>query len=153
MTISSQNRQQVRERANYLCEYCHSSEEASAARFDLDHIIPRSLDGSDKLSNLALACQRCNEYKYKFTTGVDPQTRSIIPLFNPRQQKWSEHFVWSADGIKILGITATGRATCDRLDLNDENNNQGWIQKARRFWIKGGWHPPKHDPFLSEDAE
>jgi hypothetical protein len=69
-----------------------------------------------------------------------------VPLFNPRQQKWSEHFIWSADGIKIIGITPTGRATCERLDLNDENHNQGWIQKARRFWVKGGWHPPNSDP-------
>jgi 5-methylcytosine-specific restriction endonuclease McrA len=63
MTVTPKIRQEVRERANYLCEYCHSSEEASAARFDIDHIIPRSLDGSDELSNLALACQRCNGYR------------------------------------------------------------------------------------------
>ncbi|MGL5832071.1 MAG: HNH endonuclease [Waterburya sp.] len=150
MTITPTTRQRVRERANYLCEYCHSSEEASAARFDIDHIIPRSLDGSDEQSNLALACQRCNGYRYNFTTGVDPQTQSTISIFNPRQQKWSKHFVWSADGIKIIGVTPIGRATCHRLDLNDENHNQGWIQKARRFWIKGGWHPPDDDPRLSE---
>jgi 5-methylcytosine-specific restriction endonuclease McrA len=82
MTVTPQNRQKVRERANYLCEYCHSSEEASAARFDLDHITPRSLEGSEELSNLALACQRCNNYKYNFTTEVDPQTQSNVPLFN-----------------------------------------------------------------------
>ncbi|MGL6338656.1 MAG: HNH endonuclease [Waterburya sp.] len=146
MTVTLKIRQRVRERANYLCEYCHSSEEASAARFDIDHIIPRSLNGSDELSNLALACQRCNKYRYNFITGVDPQTQFTVRLFNPRQQKWSEHFIWSADGIKIIGITPTGRATCKRLDLNDENHNQGWIQKARRFWVKGGWHPPDSDP-------
>jgi hypothetical protein len=33
MTISNNTRQLVRERANYLCEYCHSLEEASAAQF------------------------------------------------------------------------------------------------------------------------
>ena len=150
MTISSQDRQIVRERADFLCEYCHSSEEASAARYDLDHIVPRSLNGSDDLDNLALACQRCNGYKYNFISGLDPLTHSKIALFNPRQQKWSEHFVWSFEGIKIQGITPTGRATCNRLDLNDENHNQGWIQKARRLWLKGGWHPPAKDPRLSQ---
>lgn len=148
MTITVKMRQIIRERANYLCEYCHSSEEASAARFDIDHIIPRSLNGSDELSNLALACQRCNGYRYNFTTGVDPQTQSTVSLFNPRQQKWYEHFIWSSDLIKIIGITSIGRATCERLDLNDERHNQGWIQKARRFWVKGGWHPPDGDPHL-----
>lgn len=57
MAISKEVRQQVRERAKYLCEYCHSSEEASAARFEIDHIQPRSLRGTDILENLALACQ------------------------------------------------------------------------------------------------
>lgn len=47
MAISKEVRQQVRERAKYLCEYCHSSEEASAARFEIDHIQPRSLGQGD----------------------------------------------------------------------------------------------------------
>ncbi|RUT08497.1 hypothetical protein DSM106972_016650 [Dulcicalothrix desertica PCC 7102] len=34
----------------------------------------------------------------------------------------------------------------NRLDLNDERNNEGSIIKARRLWIKGGWHPPLEDP-------
>ncbi len=41
MSISSANRQRIRERANFLCEYCHSSEEASASLFTLDHIFPK----------------------------------------------------------------------------------------------------------------
>ena len=67
MAISKEIRQQVRERAKYLCEYCHSSEEASAARFEIDHIQPRSLAGTHTFKDLALACQRCNSYRYNFT--------------------------------------------------------------------------------------
>jgi len=37
MSIPKEIRQKVRERASYLCEYCHSLEEASAARFEIDH--------------------------------------------------------------------------------------------------------------------
>lgn len=146
MTISIQDRKLVRERANFLCEYCHSSEEASAAQFAIDHILPKSLGGSDSLNNLALACQRCNGYRYNFTTGIDPQTQQKIPLFNPRQQIWREHFIWTADALRIIGITPTGRATCHRLDLNDKDHNDGAIVKARRLWIRGGWHPPEDDP-------
>ncbi|WRH66613.1 MAG: HNH endonuclease signature motif containing protein [Planktothrix sp. GU0601_MAG3] len=69
MAISKKIRQQVRERAKYLCEYCHSSEEASAARFEIDHIQPRSRGGANTFENLALACQRCNSYRYNFTEG------------------------------------------------------------------------------------
>lgn len=138
MTVNDETRKLVRERAKYLCEYCHSSEEASAAQFAIDHIIPQSLDGSDDPKNLALACQRCNGYRYNFINGIDPQTQESIPLFNPGQQKWSAHFIWTADGLKIIGITPTGRATCNRLDLNDERHNEGSIVKARRLWVRGG---------------
>ena len=92
-----------------------------------------------------MACQRCNGYRYNFTTGIDPETKNQIALFNPHQQNWLEHFIWSGDGLKIIGLTSRGRATCDRLDLNDERHNEGSIIKARRLWVKGGWHPPSQD--------
>ncbi len=144
--VDKVTRQLVRKRANYLCEYCHSPEEASAALFEIDHIYPRSMGGSDDLENLALACQRCNSYRYNFTTAIDPKTQQEVNLFNPRQDKWADHFIWTFDALKIIGITAIGRATCDRLDVNDDYHNEGFIVKARRFWKQGGWHPPKIDP-------
>ncbi len=146
MKVNDATRKLVRERAKFLCEYCHSLEEASASLFSIDHIIPQSLSGSDESNNLALACQRCNGYRYNFTTGIDPETQEIIPVFNPRKQKWS------ADGLKIIGVTPTGRATCNRLDLNDERHNEGSIVKVRRLWTKGGWHPPDEDPRKSDEA-
>jgi 5-methylcytosine-specific restriction endonuclease McrA len=149
MSISDEVKRTVRERARFLCEYCHSPERLSANRFTFDHIIPRSLGGSDNSDNLALACRRCNERRYNFLAGIDPETQEIVPLFDPRRQKWREHFVWLDRGIVIQGITASGRATCVRLDLNDtrypENDS---IQEARRFWIKIGIHPPSDDPVV-----
>ena len=108
--------------------------------------MPQSLGGSDEPDNLALACHRCNERRYNFTTGVDPETQLETPLFNPRQQQWSDHFIWTVDGLKILGITPTGRATCNRLDLNDEYHDDGFIQESRQYWGEAGWHPPREDP-------
>jgi hypothetical protein len=43
MTVNETSKKLVRERAKFLCEYCHSLEEASAALFAIDHIIPQSL--------------------------------------------------------------------------------------------------------------
>ncbi|MCU0569376.1 MAG: HNH endonuclease [Oculatellaceae cyanobacterium Prado106] len=147
MPINDRTRQLVRERAKYLCEYCHSPERSSSDIFTIDHLIPRSLGGSDALSNLALACRRCNERRYNFTTGIDPETQQEdVPLFNPRLLEWGDLFVWSADGLKVLGTTPVGRATCYRLDFNDEFHNQGFIQESRQLWIQGGWHPPPDDP-------
>lgn len=115
----------------------------SANRFTIDHIRPKSLGGSDDLDNLALACRRCNERRYNFIAGIDPETQEIVPVFNPRQQKWEEHFAWLNQGIMIEGTTPIGRATCIRLDLNDsrypENDS---IRETRRLWIKTGLHPP-----------
>jgi len=87
MSINEVVRQAVRERAQYLCEYCHLSEEVSAVQFAVDHILPRSLGGSHRLDNLALACQRCHSYRYNFTTALDPHTQTLVPLFNPRTQR------------------------------------------------------------------
>ncbi|ERT09624.1 HNH endonuclease family protein [Lyngbya aestuarii BL J] len=146
MTIDQATRELIRQRANYLCEYCHSPEKLSASRFTIDHIIPRSLGGSDQPENLALACRRCNERRYNFTTGFDSETGETVPLFNPRQQRWSDHFVWTADGTNIIGITQIGRATCDRLDLNDNRYNQeDSIRSTRRFWVQVNQHPPQED--------
>ncbi len=145
MSISIASRLRIRQRANFLCEYCHSSEEASTSLFTLDHLIPQSLGGDDREDNLALACHRCNGRRYNFTDGIDPETQKSVALFNPRIDLWSDHFIWSADGQNILGITAIGRATLNRLDLNDDFHDDGSIQRARRLWIRGGWHPPTID--------
>jgi len=133
MPISHEIKQTIRGRAEYLCEYYHSPERLSANRFTVDHVIPKSLGGSDEIDNLALACRRCNERRYNFVAGIDPDTQEIVPLFSPRRQQWEEHFVWTDQGVVIEGITPIGRATCIRLDLNDV-----------RY--------PENDPFEKRDA-
>jgi 5-methylcytosine-specific restriction endonuclease McrA len=114
----------------------------------MDHLLPQSLGGSDDDWNLTLACHRCNERHYNFTTGIDLETQEIVSLFNPRQQQWADHFVWTTDGLKIRGVTKTGRATCQRLDFNDDKHDDAAILTARWFWIQGGWHPPIDDPIV-----
>ena len=152
MTIDEATREFVRKRANYLCEYCHSPERICTTRFTVDHLIPKSLAGSDDVDNLALACRRCNERRYNFVAGFDPETQTIVLLFNPRQQIWSEHFIWSANGRTIVGVTPIGRATCKRLDLNDERYREDdSICSARGFWVKAGLHPPDEDPRQPSD--
>ncbi len=146
MPVSKALYEAVRQRAKFRCEYCHYPELLSSAPLSIDHIQPQSLGGSDDLENLALACRRCNERRYNFTSGVDPKTRQKVTLFNPRQDQWSEHFIWSADGLEIMGTSLTGRATCNRLDLNDNRREEPFIQNARRQWGAAKRHPPKDDP-------
>ncbi|PZO46715.1 MAG: hypothetical protein DCF15_19925, partial [Phormidesmis priestleyi] len=64
----------------------------------------------------------------------------------PRAHQWPSHFAWSQNCLTIVGISAIGRATCKRLDVNDNEHDEGAIVRARRLWIKGGWHRPVGDP-------
>lgn len=137
---------QIQQRAQFRCEYCHYPEILSAAPLSIDHLQPQSLGGDNSPENLALACRRCNERRYNFTIGTDSETGQSTPLFNPRLHQWAEHFTWSADGCCIIGITAIGRATCDRLDLNDEKRSDQFIQQSRAQWVKSNLHPPSDDP-------
>ena len=148
MTVPRKIGDLVRKRAKYRCEYCHYPEFLSTSPLTIDHIFPCSLGGTDEINNLALACRCCNERHYNFITGIDPQTEQEESLFNPRISQWSKHFIWTVDGTQIIGLTPIGRATCERLDLNDERHNDHFIQRSRRLWKQGGWHPPKDDPCL-----
>lgn len=73
----------VRERANGLCEYCHTIEKWQYVRFTIDHIISLAQGGTDDLENLALACFHCNRRKSDLGAGIDPQSGKMCELFNP----------------------------------------------------------------------
>jgi hypothetical protein len=102
-----------------------------------DHIQPISKGGDTTFENVCLACRSCNEFKGDSTASVDPLTGETLPLFNPRAQKWFDHFAWSPDGTKVESLTAIGRATVVRLRMNNPV-----IIVARRRWVISGWHPP-----------
>jgi HNH endonuclease len=135
---------QVRDRARALCEYCHTAEHWQYVPFTVDHIVPLAQGGTTMLGNLALACFHCNRRKSTQRTAQDPQSGTVVPLFNPRQHVWSEHFVWSVDGLLLLGLTPIGRATITALALNRER-----IVAIRAADIAVGRHPPAGDPLES----
>jgi len=139
--LSTDLREQVRQRANYLCEYCHTSERWQYVRFTLDHIVPALEGGGEDLENLALACFHCNRRKSNNQTANDPETSTVVSLFNPRLHRWSEHFTWSGDGLYVMPLTATGRATLVLLSLTA---NALW--KFRRADVEVRRHPPEGDP-------
>ncbi len=82
--------------------------------------MPRCHGGASDDSNLALSCQGCNGYKHVATSAMDPVTEIEVPLYNPRQDVWADHFAWSNGFTEIIGRTPTGRATVERLRLNRE---------------------------------
>jgi hypothetical protein len=108
----------VARRARQRCEYCRAPELIFNGLFEIDHVVPTAEGGSDDPVNLALACRTCNGRKGGFQTGTDPSTGSKVRLFNPRLDRWEDHFRFDGESCELIGLTDIGRATVDRLDLN-----------------------------------
>jgi HNH endonuclease len=130
--------QQVRERANDCCEYCHSPQACYSERFQVDHIIARQHRGSDSFENLGLSCLECNRRKGPNIASIDPDSEQLVPLFHPRKDSWSDHFSWQ--GAKLIGLTAIGRATLSLLEIN-----RGPRVLVRQALIEEGVFPPSQD--------
>ena len=103
-------------RAKNRCEYCQMPEQYHPLPFCVDHIIAQKHHGPTVESNLALACYSCNSFKGPIIAGIDPETKVLAPLFNPRLMRWDDHFAW--DGPTLLGRTPTARVTIDVLNIN-----------------------------------
>jgi len=114
--ISAALRREVRERAGERCEYCLLAESEAFFPHEPDHLIARKHGGETVSANLALACLDCNRFKGPNIASLDPITGELVPLFNPRTQRWSEHF--KLNGGRIVPLTAVGRVTEKMLRLN-----------------------------------
>lgn len=131
----------VRQRAGHLCEYCHTAELWQYVQFTIDHVTPIYRGGEDNPDNLTLACFHCNRRKSDKLTAADPETGDEVALFDPRRDRWRDHFIWSADTLTIIGLTPVWRATVVLLALNRERVK--YIRAADRGT---GRHPPAGDP-------
>jgi hypothetical protein len=134
--IPARLRQLVVRRAAGRCEYCGLSQAGQEATFHIDHIFPLTAGGKTLAVNLALACVSCSLRKAVRQKGVDPQTGGEVALYNPRRDVWREHFRW--DGVNLVGLTATGRATIHALNMN-----RPMILAIREEEASLGRHPPR----------
>ena len=132
--ISPETRNRVRHRASYRCEYCQLGEHHSPLTHHIERIVARQHGGSDDFLNLALACHRCNAQKGTNLTGIDPETAQFVPLFQPRNESWFDHFRMT--GARIDGFTPTGRATARLLVVNDQRRLD-----LRREILRFGLYP------------
>ncbi len=118
-TGSEQFRKAVIRRAGNRCEYCQLPAHLQISGFEIDHILPRSRGGQTEVSNVALACPHCNARKWAHIDGEDSESGQWIALFNPRTQRWEDHFQWSEQQpFSLSGLSASGRATVSRLQMN-----------------------------------
>ena len=113
MTISDEIRQQVRQRADFTCEFCGISETDTGGELTVDHFQPLSKGGDDKLDNLIYCCPRCNQYKLDYW----PAGSKDSLLWNPRIEPGQQHFIELDDGV-LHPLTSIGAFSLRRLRLN-----------------------------------
>lgn len=136
--IRKKIRERVYEEAQYRCGYCLTSQHIVGPFLEIDHLIPQAHGGSSDIENLWIACPKCNGAKSDQTEAIDPISGELVPLFNPRNNSWREHFAWSGEGTIIEGKTVIGRATVVALNMNRPE-----IIVTRELWVEAGWHPPR----------
>jgi len=135
--VTQGQRQQLLAADDHRCAYCQTSQFNSGSPMVIDHIVPQSKGGGSDFGNLCFSCRRCNEFKGSATAMEEPLTGETVSFFHPRRQQWSDHFIWDAAALRLVGITAVGRVTVIGLKMNNEV-----IVAVRRKWVSVGWHPP-----------
>ena len=115
--VPSELRRLVRDRADHRCEYCLIHEEHALLPHEPDHIVATKHRGETSEANLAWTCFVCNRAKGSDLSSIDTETNQLVRLFNPRADRWNDHFVLKPDG-RISPQTDIGRVTEFLLRLN-----------------------------------
>jgi hypothetical protein len=114
------------------CEYCLIHEDDAAFSHEVDHIVSRQHGGETTADNLAYACMICNRFKGANVSSVDA-SGAIVRLFNPRSERWEDHFRLA--GAVVEPLTGTGEATARLLRLNAAERvvERNVLQRLRRY--------------------
>jgi len=133
--VSQQLRREIRARAGGRCEYCLMDEAWLVWGCEVDHILSRKHGGATELSNLAFSCARCNRAKGTDIGSVHPESEELVRLFNPKRDRWDEHF--RIEGPRIVGLTLIGQVTITLLQFNQDERllERALLQQAGRFSI------------------
>ncbi len=72
-------------RDDYTCQYCGNRRPSN--RLSIDHVQPRSRNGSTSWDNCVLACVRCNARKANHT----PKEAGLKLLRQPKRPRWTPY--------------------------------------------------------------
>ena len=114
--IPADLRQRVTARAKRCCEYCLIHEDDSYYALQIDHIISEKHGGQTEEDNLALACVVCNRAKGSDIGSTDWRTNTFVRFYNPRTDRWAEHF--TLNQVRIVSLTDVARVTERLLQFN-----------------------------------
>lgn len=114
--VTAEVRRFVVARADGLCEYCLIHEADTWLGCQVDHVISEKHGGQTFAENLAYACVYCNRRKGTDLGSIAESTGNFVRFFNPRVDRWSEHFC--IIGARIGPRTEIGEVTIRILDIN-----------------------------------
>ena len=83
---------------------------------EVDHVISVKHGGLTAPENLAYACFHCNRHKGTDLGSIGPRTGKLVGCFNPRSDRWKQHFYLNEGRIEAL--TEVGEVTIRMLEVN-----------------------------------
>src|SRR5258708_18412447 len=99
--------------------------------FEVDHMRPRSRGGSNRISNLALACHGCNQQKGNQTAAEwghpEVEKQAKVPLRDAAAVKATRYKLFEA--LRVLGLTIRTR---NRLQTKHERERLANVEKDAR---------------------
>jgi 5-methylcytosine-specific restriction endonuclease McrA len=112
-------REYLLEKWQRRCAYCH----AAGVPLQVEHLVPRSRGGSDRVSNLTLACEPCNQRKSQRTAAefgfpqIQAQARqSLKDVAAMNSTRWGLYQALAALGLPVEAGTG-GRTKFNRTRL------------------------------------
>ena len=132
--VSATQRRLVADRAYRVCEYCLVHEEDVYHGCEVDHILSVKHGGLTVVENLAYACFHCNRHKGTDLGSVSMRTETLVRFYNPRLDRWKEHFCW--DESRIEAVTDIGEVTVRLLEFNHPER-----VTFRKFLAEAGRYP------------
>ena len=82
----------------------------------MEHVIAEKHGGATVAENLAYACTLCNRFKGSDLGSVFPGTGPLVRFFNPRSDRWADHFRLA--GAEIVALTEIGAVTVRIFAIN-----------------------------------
>ncbi|BAU12690.1 HNH endonuclease [Leptolyngbya sp. NIES-3755] len=80
---------------------------------------------------LVVAANTVYAFKGSDIASIDPETDEITALYNPRRDRWQDHF--QLQDAELIPLTDRARTTIRLLQLNRNS-----ILKERPLWIASG---------------
>lgn len=118
--IAADLRRRIVARAEEICEYCLIAEDDTFYGCEADHIVSEKHGGRTDAENLAYACVSCNQAKGSDIGSINWDTQEFIRFYNPRTDRWAEHFELVGSRIEGLRRLASSHAVSSDLISQSE---------------------------------